>query len=159
MKRQVKRTAVAMGLAFCAGCGMHGVKHSAADESLPHYSWEIRSDRVSSDERMVCGSAEATPSCVLEAGSRITVHLAFHAADGPVTYSGDMTIPFVESVGGGGVRKVSADVRPGSQPVNTSVTGSASRTPGSYAFSIAMIAKQPGKPDRPLASDVKVVVR
>ena len=159
MKRQVKRTAVAMGLAFCAGCGMHAVKHSAPDESVPHYSWEIRSGRVSSDERMVCGSAQPNPSCMLEAGSRVTVHLAFHAVNEPVTYSGDMTIPFVESVGGGGVRKVSANVRPGSQPVNTSVTGSATRTPGSYAFSIAVIAKQPGKPDRPLASDAKVVVR
>lgn len=159
MKRQVKRTAGAIGLAFCAGCGMHAVKHSAPDESVPHYSWEIRSGQSGADENLVCGSAQSEPSCVLEAGQDVTVHLAFHAAKEQVTYSGHMTIPFIEGIGGGGVRQVAADVLPGSQPVNTSVTGSASRAPGSHPFSIAVIAKQPGKPDRPLASDVKVVVR
>jgi hypothetical protein len=96
---------------------------------------------------------------VLDTGSRITVHVAFHAIKDPVTYSGEMAIPFMADVGGGGVRKVSAAVSRGGNPVNTSVTGGASSEPGSYDFSISVLAQRPGKPDMPIAANVKVVVR
>lgn len=159
MKLHVARTAAAIGFSFSAGCGMHAVEHSAPNESLPHYSWEIRSGRLSADDNLVCEGGQATPSCVLEAGTPVTVHLAFHSVKEHVTYNGQMTIPFVEGVGGGGVRQVSADVRPGTPPINTSVTGEVLRKPGTYAFVISVTAQQGGRPGTPISSDVKVTVR
>ena len=144
-------------MALSSGCGNHAVTHTAPDESRPHYSWEIRSGGA--DERVVCTSAQPNTECVLQAGSRVTLHVAFHSTKQATTYTGQMTVPFIEGIGQGGVRDLNAVVPESGAPVNTSIDGEVIRQPGTYSFTLSVTAQQGGQSGPSLPSAAKVVVR
>lgn len=153
-------------LVVCAACAArHGAEHVAADESLPHISWEIRVGGDVGDGDFVCASAKSAQPCVMPASTDetptlATVHLLVHAAAQPTSYLGFMRAPFF---GGEPERKlgeVNATVQPGDQPVAKTVVGRVTSTPGPYTLTISVDATHPG-PSVPvrISEEVPVVVK
>ena len=157
MNRRAQRSAAVLFVVCSSACGTHAVTHTAPDETRPHYSWEIRSGGA--DDHVVCSSAAPNAECVLQGGSRITLHVAFHSTKQSTTYAGQMKVPFIEGMGQGGVRDLNAIVPEGGQPVNTSIDGEVIRQPGTYPFTLSMTAQQGSQPGTSLPSAAKVVVR
>ncbi len=157
MTRRATRFVALLFMTCSSACGTHAVTHTAPDETRPHYSWEIRSGGA--DEHVVCSSAQPSAGCVLQGGSRITLHVAFHSTQQATTYTGQMNVPFIEGIGQGGVRDLNAVVPEGGQPVNTSIDGEVIRQPGTYLFTLSVTAKQGSQSGISLPSQVKVVVR
>ena len=127
--------------AGCAGAG-HRISHTATDESMPHISWDLRSGREG-EERPVCDSTQAAPTCVLQASteqrrSTVTVHLHLHGASGAVNYVGVVRMPFLGAEGLS--PEFSLTVPRGSQPVGRTTIGLVTPKPGKFAMEIGIDA-------------------
>ena len=141
-----------------AACAGHRVPESAAQESVPHISWELSVDRGS---RSVCDSSKPSISCVLPASnakspSRVTVHLYLHSGAADVKYSGTLGMTFLRQTGVPPDFKMT--VSAGSKPVGRTISGSVVDKPGTYEMAIALDAVMGNSP-KPIRIEERVPVR
>ena len=152
------RFLVSFGLVVAsAACAGHRAPETAAQESVPHISWEFSVER---DSRSVCDST--TPkSCALRASnakspSRVTVHLFLHSGAAEVKYSGTLRMPFLQETGLPSDFKMT--VPAGSKPVGRTLSGSVVEKPGTYEMEISLDAVM-GADSKPIRIEERVPVR
>ncbi len=128
------------------GCGGTGVVHTAPDESQPRITWEIRTGGVDGDDRAVCRSSDATPTCTLAPGATVILRLLFHPAERQTNYLGAWRAPFLRGWTEKDYRDVVGTVNQGGPPFRKSVNGLVTDTPGQYSFNVLLDAAQEGIP-------------
>ena len=147
------------------GCAGSKVIHTAADESRPHITWEIRTGGEYGDADLVCGSSKPGQACVLPSGASdkpatVMLRLSLHAAAVQTNYLGVWRAPFLEGWTQKDYREVSGAVRPGDRPVGASVSGRVTDKPGSYEFNVLLDTAQEGSPaGHRIVLDIPVTVR
>jgi hypothetical protein len=127
---------------------------------VPRIGWVIMTgDRDNPDHDYICQSEPRTEECVLPASTPdrqvfAGVHFYFHPADADTKYTGTIELGFIE---GGHPLTPNATVKAGDTPVQTSVMGVVSSTPGSHPMSIRLAAE--GEQPREIKEQVPVEVR
>ena len=144
-----------------AACASRGVPHSAAEDSKPRISWDIRSDRGNT---IVCGSERPAVSCVLTRGtdqrrSSVAVHVLLHSVAIETRYLGVVRAPFMEGSSVRSVGEINVTVPPHSRPVSATTSSGVTRQAGEYTLSIALDAIQEGQPPVRIVQEIPVLVK
>jgi hypothetical protein len=128
------------------GCGGTGAVRTAPDQSQPRISWEVRTGGADGDDRTVCRSTDATPTCTLTAGTMVMLRLLFHPAERQTNYLGAWRAPFLQGWTERDYRDVVGTVQPGETPFRKAVNGLVTDKPGTYGFNVLLDAAQEGIP-------------
>ena len=128
------------------GCGGTGAVNTAPDASQPRISWEVRTGGADGDDRTVCRSTDAAPSCTLSPGATVMLRLLFHPAERQTNYLGAWRAPFLQGWTEKDYRDVVGTVQPGEAPFRKAVNGIVTDKPGTYGFNVLLDAAQEGIP-------------
>ena len=145
MREPVSRILCAALLSIAVGGCAERIPEPVVVPSVPHISWLIASHQGDGNEQVVCQSDPRT-DCILPVGSAntrrmATVHLYLHPSAIETRYVGTMRVGFMNGSPEPHDTRVNSTVKPGSSPVNVSVTGLVTSRPGIYPMTLALTAE------------------
>jgi hypothetical protein len=161
----VTRNAIVLAVStmscLTAGCAGRAAPKAPGPPGTAKVGWVIMSgDRENPDREFICQSEPRT-DCVM-AASRGTeqvfahVYVYHHAAATQLKYTGSIRVPFFN----GGAYDFQPDlmVAPGGSPGNQSIVGVVTATPGTYPFTIAVVATPPTGVAKDIRDEIPVRV-
>jgi len=150
---------------FGSACAKRVPEPTGVAPGIPHISWVLMyGDRDTPDQEFACQSDPRT-ECVLPASKPDAqvfsdIHFYFHGAGAETRYEGTINKGYLQGTPESHTSQTNITVQKNESITNSSTTGIATSTPGTYAVTIALTAtvKETGK-TQSIRESITVVVK